>query len=68
MEISKEILDKVYEELTEELNLPNKSGKIRTFDEIEGQILKFGKEFERRAIEKSLEEQRGKSEKKNYMR
>ena len=64
MEISKEILGKVFEEMMEELNLSNKSKKIQTFEEIEGQVLKFGKEFERRALEETIEEQRKKAEKK----
>lgn len=55
MKISKEILDKVYEEMIAEFNIREGGGKFKTFDEIEGSIEKFGREFERRALEKSLE-------------
>ena len=68
MEILKKILDEVYKELIEEFKIPERSDKIRTFDEIEGMVLNFGKEFERRAIEKSIEEQRKKSEQKKTAR
>ncbi len=60
MTISKKILDKVYDELIAEFNIKEGSEKFKTFDEIETSIEKFGREFERRALEKSLEMQQEK--------
>jgi hypothetical protein len=62
MDISKKLLDEVYEELVEEFKLPTNFRRTKTLDEIETMISRFGQEFERRAIEKSIEEQRKKRE------
>ena len=64
MEISKEIMDEVYRELIEEFKVPIKTKGTKTFDEIEGMVLQFGKKFERRVIERSIEDQRRKAEQK----
>ncbi len=66
MNIPKEILDEVYNELLSELESSSDGGELDTFDEIEGAALRFGRELEKRAIEKMIEKKRKTSEvKKN---
>lgn len=55
MMVSKKILDQVYDELIAEFNIKQEAGKFKTFDEIETSIEKFGREFERRALERTLQ-------------
>ena len=58
MNIPKDILNEVYNELMEKLESSTSKEGPDTFDEIEGAALKFGKELEKRAIEKMLERKR----------
>ena len=55
MNIPKEILDEVYNELMNETEIVTEEKTPSTFDEIEGAALNFGKELEKRAIQKMIE-------------
>lgn len=68
MKKSKQIYDEVYKELTEEFGIKNINEKTGTLDEIEGMVGKFGREFERRVIEKIIEDQREKIDKKKAVK
>jgi hypothetical protein len=63
MSIPKRILDEVFEQMMAEYQ--EQSGRsVYTLDELEGKTLQFGQEFERRVLERSIEEQKKGAEKK----
>lgn len=63
MSIPKKIFDEVFNQMMSEHQ--EQTGKsVFTLDEMEGKTLEFGKEFERRVMERSIEEQKKRSEKK----
>ena len=64
----KQIYDEAYKEVMEEFGLNDMAGKPGTFDEIENMIDRFGKEFERRVIEKTVHEQREEIDKKKAVK
>jgi HD superfamily phosphohydrolase YqeK len=64
MGLSKKLLDKVYDEMIEELKIDEQENGIKTFAEIEEIVHDFGKEFQRRMMEKAIKEQRKRSDKK----
>jgi hypothetical protein len=55
MNIPKDILDEVYNDIMGEFESSGNNEMPETLDDIEGAALKFGREFEKRAIEKFLE-------------
>lgn len=57
MKKTREIYDEVYNELMEEFDIKNTKEKPRALDELEKMIDKFGREFERRVLEKTTNSQ-----------
>jgi len=64
----KQIYDEVYKELLDEFGIENIKEKPQTLDEIENMMARFGKEFERRVIEKTTMEQREDIDKKKAVK
>lgn len=52
MDKTKKIYDEVYNELIEEFGIEHGKDKPKSLDQLEHDIGKFGKEFERRILEK----------------
>jgi hypothetical protein len=68
MKKSKQIFDEVYKELSDEFGIKDIRKKPQTLDEIEGMLDRFGREFERRVIEKTTQEQRESVDKKKAVK
>jgi hypothetical protein len=64
VEKTKEIYDEVYNELMDEFDMINIKEKPRGLDELEKMIDKFGREFERRVLERTAKNQSNKIDKK----
>ena len=68
MSKTKKIYDEVYNELIEEFDIENSKDKPKTLDQLEHDIGKFGKELERRILEKAAQVQADANDKKKAVK